>query len=240
LGGDTSIQVASHVLFDFFGTLVEYSASRTEQGYQKSFSLLRGAGVELDYQEFLSLWSEVFAQFDAAAEQDHREFSMIEVASAFLGRAVGTAPAALIRDFVRTYLSEWNKGVCYPDGVPELLERLNRRFVLAVVTNTHDADLVPDHLGRMGIARFFSQVITSVEYGKRKPAPEIFHHALRQLQVSPQRCVYVGDSYDDDYRGSQRAGIQPFLIDPLSKAPIPHSARLHSIFALEYHLSAAI
>ena len=27
----------SHVLFDFFGTLVEYSASRSEQGYARSF-----------------------------------------------------------------------------------------------------------------------------------------------------------------------------------------------------------
>jgi len=42
--------VTTHVLFDFFGTLVEYSPSRTDQGYDRSFSLLRDAGLRLGYE----------------------------------------------------------------------------------------------------------------------------------------------------------------------------------------------
>ena len=103
-------KVATHILFDFFGTLVEYSASRTEQGYERSFRLLQEAGADFDYEQFLSLSSEVFAEFDAAAEQSHREFSMVELASAFLRRAVGVPSEALVRDFVKVYISEWNKG----------------------------------------------------------------------------------------------------------------------------------
>ena len=56
--------MTTHVLLDFFGTLVDYSASRTEQGYERSFALLQAAGCRLDYQAFLSLWSEVFLEFD--------------------------------------------------------------------------------------------------------------------------------------------------------------------------------
>lgn len=230
--------MTTHVLFDFFGTLVEYSPSRTEQGYERSFRLLREAGADLDYHQFLSLWSEVSAQFDAVAEQTHREFSMLEVGEAFLRRAVGSPSDALTRDFVSTYVAEWNKGVRYPEGVPELLDRLAQPFTLAVITNTHDPDLVPNHLQRMGISECFSEVVTSVEHGRRKPAPEIFHHTLDRLQVAPEQCVYVGDNYDADYRGALGAGIQPLLIDPLSEAPIPSSARLDSISALEDRLAA--
>lgn len=98
--------MASHVLFDFFGTLVEYSPSRTDQGYDRSFSLLRSAGFRRGYEEFLSLWSRVSSEFDRAAESSHREFSMDELVESFLERALGSAPAGLTTRFVDTYLEE--------------------------------------------------------------------------------------------------------------------------------------
>ena len=119
-----------------------------------------------------------------------------------------------------------------------MLEHLNSRFTLAVITNTHDPDLVPDHLERMGVSHFFSHVVTSVEHGARKPSPDIFHYTLRLLRVSPEDCVYVGDNYDPDYRGAKAAGIAPLLIDPLRKAPVSSKVRLESVFELERRLSA--
>lgn len=98
--------MASHVLFDFFGTLVEYSPSRTDQGYDRSFSLLRGAGFRGGYEEFLSLWSRVSSEFDRVAESSHREFSMDELVESFLERALGSAPAGLTTRFVEAYLAE--------------------------------------------------------------------------------------------------------------------------------------
>jgi putative hydrolase of the HAD superfamily len=163
---------------------------------------------------------------------------MAELAEAFL-RRVGVFHAAVARDFVATYLAEWNQGVSYPSGVPKVLERLSRRFVLAVITNTHDADLVPAHLELMGVTAYVARVVTSVEFGVRKPAPGIFEHALHMLRVSPERCVYVGDDYQADYRGAQAAGIPPLLIDPAGEAPVPDSRRLGSILDLEERLSTA-
>jgi len=229
--------MTTHVLFDFFGTLVDYSATRTELGYEKSFNLVREAGANLDYEGFLSLWSEVFAQLEGAAEQSHREFSMIEVGDAFVRRAGGVPHDGLARDLAKTYVAEWNKGVSYSPGVTELLERLSRRFALAVITNTHDPSLVPDHLERMGVSRYFEQVITSVEVGVRKPARHIFEHALRALRASRHQCVYVGDSYEADYQGAQGAGIRSLLIDPLHKARVPSEDRLASILLLEGRLA---
>ncbi len=48
---------APTVLFDFFGTLVHYSASRTEQGYHRTLAVLHETGVDLSYQGFLDTWS---------------------------------------------------------------------------------------------------------------------------------------------------------------------------------------
>ncbi len=226
----------THVLFDFFGTLVDYSPSRTEQGYEQSFALLRSAGSTLDYEGFLSLWSEVSGAFDDVAGQTLREFSMVELGRAFLARTIGSADGSFVRDFVKTYVAEWNKGVRYFGPLPAMLERLAGRFTLAVITNTHDPELVPDHLERMGVAPHFRRVITSVEHGARKPAPAIFEHALRELGADPRRCLYVGDNYEADYVGAQAAGIRGLLIDPERRASVPPADRLASILDLEGRL----
>jgi len=236
--------VTTHLLFDFFGTLVEYSPSRTEQGYEQSWALLREAGAGLDYAGFLSLWSETAERFEAEAERTHREFSMTELVHAFLGRAlprgvdrpIEADADPLVRDFTRTYLAEWNTGVLAIDGLREMIERLTERYALAVITNTHDAGLVPDHLTRLGIRDSFGHVVTSVELGTRKPSPAIFDHTLRTLGVGPERCLYVGDSYTADYLGAGSAGIRCLLVDPRGDAPIRADDRLGSILELEKRL----
>jgi putative hydrolase of the HAD superfamily len=194
----------THILFDFFGTLVRYSPSRTEQGYPRSFALVTGAGARFDYAAFLGLWSEVSAEFDRGAEQT---------------------------------LAEWNQGVAYLKGIQQLLERLSSRYTLSIVTNTHQPDLVPEHLRRMGVSQRFRAVVTSVEFGLRKPHPGIFAHALDRLTAESQECVYVGDDFEADYRGALAAGVDALLIDPMRRTPAPEAARLESIFDLEARLS---
>ena len=226
----------THLLFDFFGTLVDYSPSRTEQGYERSFALLREAGSALDYASFLALWSEVASGFDRTAEESCREFSMAQLTQAFLARALERVPPDLVAPFVATYLDEWNTGVRYPDGVRDLLQRLSRRYTLAVITNTHDAGLVPAHLARMGVADLFDVVVTSVEHGSRKPAPEIFRHALERVRAVASSSVYVGDSFEADYVGATGIGMSALLIDPLETAPVPEGDRLRSLLDLEARL----
>jgi len=97
----------THVLFDFFGTLVAYSDSRTGQGCPRSYALLIEAGAALDYTGYLGLWEEVAEAFEQRALASHREYTMEEVARAFLERALGPErPAQLTGDSVSAYLDE--------------------------------------------------------------------------------------------------------------------------------------
>lgn len=229
----------THLYFDFFGTLVDYSASRTEQGYEASHAVLRSGGGRLDYASFLALWSDVSRRFDAESERSGREFSMHALAAAFLREAVG-APAsdALVDEFVTTYLREWNTGVRYLDGLDALLERLGRRHALGLITNTHHAPLVLDHLSAMGVSDRFAVVVTSIEHGDRKPRPGIFRDALGRLDAAPADSAYVGDSFEADYVGARGVGMQPYLIDPKRRAAIDERHRLQSLWQLEDRLPA--
>jgi putative hydrolase of the HAD superfamily len=226
-------QPTSHLLFDFFGTLVDYSASRTEQGYHRTHELLSRLGGDLSYDDFLASWSRVSAAFDRRSDVDDSEFSMSEVAAAFLTDTLPKPPSSEeVAQFAARYVAEWNAGVRYLDGMPELLKELAARYRMAVVTNTHQPDLVPDHLAAMGVRELFEEVVTSVEVGWRKPHPRIYSTTLRRLGIDAAAAVFVGDSHVPDYLGPERAGITSYLIDASGSPSVPDHRRLDTIFDL--------
>src|SRR5262245_6046931 len=177
----SSFYMLRSIFFDFFGTLVDYSPSRREQGYDVSHGILRDAGASHGYEEFLDLWCEVSDEFELKCAGTHQEFSMHQLGHAFLARALGSRPSDQITSrFVDAYLAEWNKGVRYLPGLRDFLVRLSGEFRLGMISNTSDSALVHEHLRQLGVADLFSVTVTSVEYGFRKPHAGIFQHAMQR------------------------------------------------------------
>ncbi|MFC5835803.1 HAD family hydrolase [Nonomuraea insulae] len=227
----------THILFDFFGTLVDYSPSRTEQGYDSTYALLRELGAALTYEEFLDAWARVSAGFDRLSDLDDHEFSMAEAGTELLGQVLPREPGpAEVEEFVTRYVGEWSAGVHYLPGLKELVGELSGEHRLAVVTNTHLATLVPGHLTAMGLLEAFDAVVTSVEVGWRKPHPAIYATALDLLGIEASAAVFVGDTYGPDFEGPERCGMEAYLIDPHRRAAVPEERRLGSVFDLPERL----
>ncbi len=91
-------------------------------------------------------------------------------------------------------------------GIPEALAGLRSRGLeLAVVANWDYA--LPEFLERIGLAAFFTTVVTSAEAGAAKPDARPFLLALERLGVSPARALHVGDSEEDE-QGAAAAGLR--------------------------------
>lgn len=93
-----------------------------------------------------------------------------------------------VRDAVKTRLYE---------GIPELLDALNRREIPMVVLSNkpHDATLAV-------MAKFFSRWRFRVIYGARdgvpvKPDPSAALEIARKLDIAPVEIAYVGDTNTD-------------------------------------------
>ncbi len=229
----------THVLFDFFGTLVAYNPSRVEQGYERSHSLLLSLGARLDQAEFLASWDRTFEEFEVAAERSLDEYPMASVCAEFLRRVLPHAPAPSdVARFQDTYLSEWNKGVAYISGVPELLASLAERFTVVLVTNTHTTALILGHLRALNVEEHFAAIVASVDHGKRKPSACIFERALLQSGGRPETAVYVGDSFAADYRGATSAGLRCLLIDPGRRHEVPDGHRLGHVLETPSRLAS--
>jgi len=227
-------------MFDLFGTLVTYHASRTAQGFHRSHAVLAKAGIDIEYEEFLARWDGVFDEFEQKALITHDEFTMDAVCSEFASRVAGHAvDETLAGEFRRTYLEEWTTGVAVIPGVGQMLRDLAGDYTLAVITNTHDGVYARSQVGRIGADESFSLIVTSDEYGKRKPSPSIFGYALQQCGAAPETTLYVGDSPEADYRGATGAGLMAVLIDPDGSHNVPSREKIGSITELPSWLEEA-
>jgi HAD superfamily hydrolase (TIGR01509 family) len=96
-------------------------------------------------------------------------------------------------------------------GTRELLQRLGRRYPLAVISNADGK--IANVLERCGIADCFLAITDSGLVGHEKPHPAIFKAALRAMDAAPEESLYVGDVYSVDYLGATGAGMQAILFD---------------------------
>jgi putative hydrolase of the HAD superfamily len=73
--------------------------------------------------------------------------------------------------------------------------------------------------------------IGSRAFGRTKPHPEIFRHALALLGVEPEDAAMIGDSYEDDIEGARALGMRAFLLDRDGRRP-DEPDRLPDLLAL--------
>jgi putative hydrolase of the HAD superfamily len=67
--------------------------------------------------------------------------------------------------------------------------------------------------------------VISSQIGWRKPSAEFYRNAELQLRLRPEQLLLIGDDYNADYVGAQRAGWQAVLLDRKSSAQQAFSVR---------------
>lgn len=92
----------------------------------------------------------------------------------------------------------------FPGILEFLAEASQKNYKLAVVSNKFD--LAVKGLCEDFFAPYITTAIGESAQTAPKPAPDTVLKAMQELQVSPQQCVYVGDS-DVDIATAQNAGI---------------------------------
>jgi len=95
----------------------------------------------------------------------------------------------------------------------QVILELNRRgYRLGIIANTITETEIPDYLVEEGLTDCIKTVILSSKLGIRKPNPEIYWEAARQIGIEPARCVYVGDNLMRDMEGARAAGFGMFIL----------------------------
>ena len=90
-----------------------------------------------------------------------------------------------------------------------------------------------------GIGVDIECVVDSGDVGVMKPDPRIFEAAVDLLGLNVDQVWYVGDMPAIDVVGARRAGIRPFLMDPLGLHLDASYERVPSLAALAELIAAA-
>jgi len=226
------------VLFDVFGTLVDYQPDRSRLTYPSTCDLLRRWGHEMSPESFVAEWDAASTALEHASSRTLEEFTMFDAATSFADATGLPLSPAQCHELAATFLDEWQAHVVPIAGVADLLTRLAPRFRIGIVSNTHDPGMVPSILGGMGVADHLDMVLLSVDHGHRKPHPSIYRAAIDLLGSPASEISFVGDSFEADYLGPTRAGMTAYLVDPTSAHDLPARNRLDSILDLEARLDS--
>jgi HAD superfamily hydrolase (TIGR01493 family) len=117
---------------------------------------------------------------------------------------------AVAFDFGHTLVDE-HSVFHHPRPMPGAVEALPQiRLPMAVWANTRTAGeaAVREILRTSEIEQYFSSVVTSVDAGFRKPAPEFFRFALSQWRFAKDEILFVGNQLNTDVLGAERYGIR--------------------------------
>ena len=122
----------------------------------------------------------------------------------------------------------------FPETIP-VLEQL-KGFRVGIITNGPVADQTYK-LEKNGLLHYFNPVIISEGVGHSKPQKEIFEAAFRAAGQVPSGCIFIGDSYENDYMGGTNAGMKAIWLNR-KRSPTPAGCEsVHSLYELIDYLS---
>ena len=219
------------VLFDMGGTLEDlyYDDVIRQEATRDLQELLVGLQLDpgLSLPDLQTTVLSGIKAYQAWREMNEIELPPERVWTEYVFPNHGLSPARLkaaAEDVTFFYETHYQVRSLRPEA-PAVLDALHKQgFRLAIISNIISRRLVHCKLVEYGIAHYFDPVVTSSNFGRRKPNVRIFEEAARLMHLPPAACAYVGDTISRDVMGARRAGyglaiqIKSFLTDTADHA----------------------
>jgi putative hydrolase of the HAD superfamily len=196
------------VIFDYGDTIMHEESYRLLDGYTRLLQFALDPG-DHSPQELLDFTTALAREIDVFKRQTHLEFKLqtfFKLAFDRLGVRFSLSYSEMEREF-------WNAAVLHRpfEGIYDVLDHLESRGIRrGILSNVSFAgEVLLEDLARFDLARRFSFLVASSDYGIRKPNPQIFRVALAKIGLDPGAVWFVGDRLDNDVQGAIQVGMTP-------------------------------
>ena len=190
----------SAVIFDLFGTLVEFSSGGHDRANAQIAKSLNAPALEFSRMIWGTYVNRCIGVYDSIEE------NVLDVCS----RLGIQANMEQITQATRPHY-EFTANALIPK--PDVLEALdmlkNSGFLLGLISNC--APTVPLLFPQSPLAPYIDVPIFSCEEGINKPSPRIYQLTCERLKVRPEECLYVGDGSSEELTGAAAVGMLPIL-----------------------------
>ena len=212
-----------YIFFDCMETLIDLHKLPTIRDY--AAWAYDGSGVEgfwADFDEFFRFY--LLAKQDLSSrlpenadyEMRGRFLHIVKLSLTDMPYGLMEATAGILYE---NYWRHYKAGSYVREDVIQTLPKLRKQFKMGVVSNFMVMDGIEELLGLHEIRECFEFVVTSVAVGWRKPHPIIYKKALEYADVAPERVLFVGDDFVNDYIAPSELGITPFYLDRYDRHP---------------------
>ncbi|MEJ2663708.1 MAG: HAD family hydrolase [Spirochaetia bacterium] len=229
-----------YIFFDCMETLIDHDPLPTREAY--ALWAYRGSGLEHlwpDYTDFL-------AEYNRAREllnrkhRNLREDSFSDRFAIMCGQnpRIKTGkmrPRMAASRLCENFLLHYYRRCFVHDDVRAVLPGLAARYSLGIVSNFKTRGGIEYLLQTQGLAAYFSFVLVSISFGRRKPHLSIYNKAIQKSRVFAEEILFIGDDIHNDIVVPQSLGMQTLLLDRYDRFTGTHK-KISTFKELEYFL----
>lgn len=193
------------LLFDVFGTCVDWRSSIVRQGA----GLNRQKGLDTDWPAFADAWRALYQPSMEQVRSGSRSWTSLDVLhrESLDKLVVQFGLQALNRDDLDHLNRVWHRLDPWPDTVAGL-QMMKRIFVIAPLSNGNVALLV-NMAKRAGMP--WDAILGAEVAGYYKPQPEAYLAAARLLGLEPQQCMMVA-AHNSDLAAARDCGFRTAFV----------------------------
>ena len=94
------------------------------------------------------------------------------------------------------------------EGILPMLEELQKKGLkIGLISNCFSEEAMV--IRKSILFPYFDQVCLSYEQGVQKPDPEIYKRCMKELEVKPEECLYIGDGGCQELESAKALGMHP-------------------------------
>ena len=203
----------SAVLFDLYGTLLTYGNMREAFAFwhRDLTTAIVEAGGHVSIQTVARNCDHFFSQIITG----DLKYTAYEERLFLLAKECGITPTLeWIKKTAATSMDHWQSEISLnPEAIPVLQALRAKGIRTGVISNFNHHPHVYKVLQQTELFHELDAIIISGEVRLKKPDPQIFLLALKKLNTTATKTLFVGDDPDKDICGAKAIGMQTRLFE---------------------------
>ncbi|QHW38038.1 HAD family hydrolase [Staphylococcus ursi] len=209
------------VIFDLDNTLFSFDELwvRANKDTFKEYTLFK----DIDYSEFMKLYKKYDLYF--WKKHDEGTITLDELRELRLIKALEHFDLNISREeankYFESFFTKLLSSITINRKMNELLLSLKESVNIAILTNgkTKEQNIKIDNLDIRSV--FENNIFISQNIGYEKPNPKAFLNVAFELNVDPEECLFIGDSFKNDILGALNVNMSAiWLTDSVEESHI--------------------
>ena len=188
---------------------------------QNSQDTFREMFEKYHFERFFDSFEQFFHIYSVKNEQLWEEYGKGTITKNELNAIRYAHPFRVVgaydQEFVETYKKDYMSRIAFKEKMMphtrEALEYLYSKYNLYILSNGF-RELQTQKLRSAKVDHLFKKIILSEDIGVHKPNIQIYHFALSATQSELKGSLMIGDNWNTDIVGAQRAGMHCVYYNP--------------------------